>query len=550
MIDAAALPVRGEHNVANALAAVLACRLVATCPAAALAAGLRAFRPLDHRLQRVGEIGGVAFYNDSKATNLDAALRALESFRPGTVHLILGGKDKGGDWDAMVGPVRRFARRVLLVGEAAPAIAAALPDDVEAIDCGTRPAESIFARRWRRASRAGEAGMVGKRLVFDPWLFFTAALLVLLGLFMVGSASHYVAMREDLSPHHFLLRQGIHAALGMIAMLVLMNVDYRLYREKKYVLPAVGACAVLLLVVLALPPIAGVHRWIPLGPVRVQPSEITKLVAILFMASMLSRREDRVNDFQSVHLPCLLALGSLAFLIVIGPDLGSAAILAGTAFVMIFAAGLRWRYVFGLTGMGLAALALGIAIQPYRWERIQSYLNLGADLMGRDWQLTQSLVALGRGGLIGAGFGRGHQQALFLPQAHTDFIYSVIGEEFGFVGCTLVLAAFLILGWRGLRAAGRAPDSHGFYVALGITAVLVFQALVHMGVCVGLFQGADPAVRELRRVVAGRDHGGDRRAAERIAARNVTWRRDLRGSSSPAGEPEDTCSPPWRWRRR
>jgi UDP-N-acetylmuramoylalanine--D-glutamate ligase len=140
VIEAAALPVRGEHNVANALAAALACRLVASCPASALAAGLRAFRPLDHRLQRVGEIGGVAFYDDSKATNVDAALRALESFRPGTVHLILGGKDKGGDWDAMVGPVRRFARRVLLVGEAAPAIAAALPDDVEAIDCGTVPA--------------------------------------------------------------------------------------------------------------------------------------------------------------------------------------------------------------------------------------------------------------------------------------------------------------------------------------------------------------------------------------------------------------------------
>lgn len=325
-----------------------------------------------------------------------------------------------------------------------------------------------------------------RRLVFDRWLFLTAGLLVVGGLFMVGTASPYVAMRYGLDSHHFLLKQGLHAVLGVVAMLVVMTVPYRKYAERRIVWSAVGLCALALLVVLAMPAAGGAHRWLHLGPLRLQPSEFAKFAAILFMAWILSRKEDRVNEIQVVPLPCLTVLLPLTFLILVEPDLGTAAMLAGTACVMIFVAGLRWRYVFALAGIGALGLALGIALQPYRLQRVLAYFDPGVDPMTGGWQLSQSLVALGSGGLTGVGLGRGHQQALFLPEAHTDFIYSVVGEELGFVGCTVILGAFLLIGWRGLRAAHRAPDRFGFYLALGITTLIVSQALIHMGVCVGM----------------------------------------------------------------
>ena len=325
-----------------------------------------------------------------------------------------------------------------------------------------------------------------RRMVVDRWLFITSGVLVLSGLVMVGSASHYVAMSQGLHPYHYLLRHIIHLIVGAGCLAAALSVPYDRLSRRKLAIGLVVASLVALIVVLAMPASGGAHRWLRLGPLNLQPSEFAKIAAIVFMASILSRREREVNDLWAVPIPCLGAVGILAFLIAIEPDLGSALMLAGTAFLMLFVAGLKWRYVAAATGLGLVAAVIGVLAKPYRMERIRAFFDPAADAQGAAFQLKQSLIAVGSGGMTGVGLGQGQQKAYFLPAPHTDFIFSVVGEELGLVGMMILLAAFLLLFWRGLRAAARAPDRFGFYLALGITTLLVWQGLTHMGVCVGL----------------------------------------------------------------
>jgi cell division protein FtsW len=238
--------------------------------------------------------------------------------------------------------------------------------------------------------------------------------------------------------------------------------------------------------VLAMPEIAGTHRWFPVGPFKLQPSELAKLAIVVFMAYMLSRKEDQVNEFNSVLLPCLMIVGASAFLVVIEPDLGSGAMLVLVASVMLFAAGLRWTYVASFGTLALIGFVASVLAKPYRIERIRAFLDPTQEPLGSSFQLNQSLIAIGSGGLTGAGLGHSTQKAYYLPAAHTDFIFSVVGEELGLAGCSLLLLGFLVLYWRGMRAAVRAPDRFGFYLALGLTHLLVLQALVNICVCLGL----------------------------------------------------------------
>jgi cell division protein FtsW len=323
-------------------------------------------------------------------------------------------------------------------------------------------------------------------MVVDRWLFLTSGVLVLAGLVMVGSASHYVAMSQGLHPYHYLLRHVIHLVIGAGCLAAALSVPYDRFSRRKLAIGLVVASLLALIVVLAMPASGGAHRWLRLGPVNLQPSEFAKLAAIVFMASILSRREREVNDLWAVPIPCLGAVGILAFLVAIEPDLGSALMLAGTAFLMLFVAGLKWRYVAVAAGVGAVGLVIGVVSKPYRMDRIRAFFDPAADAQGAAFQLKQSLIAVGSGGMTGVGLGQGQQKAYFLPAPHTDFIFSVVGEELGLVGMGILLAAFLLLFWRGLRTATRAPDRFGFYLALGITTLLVWQGLTHMGVCVGL----------------------------------------------------------------
>jgi cell division protein FtsW len=322
--------------------------------------------------------------------------------------------------------------------------------------------------------------------VYDPWLLGTAVLLGLGGLFMVGSSSCYVAMEMGQDPSTFLWKHLLHLVLGIAALLATLSFPYQALADRKRYALLLLLCLLLLVAVLFMPPVGGARRWFPLGPLKFQPSELAKLVVIVFLASMLARKEGRIHEFWSVPAPGFAVAGAAAFLVLIEPDLGSAVMLLLVAFVMIFTAGLSWRHV-GIAGtVGSVAFAGAVLLEPYRIRRVLSFMDPTQDVHGASFQLNQSLIALGSGGLTGAGLGHGHQKAFYLPAAHTDFIFSVIGEELGMVGTGLLLAAFLVIFWRGMRAAVRAPDRFGFYLALGVTNLLVLQALINMGVCAGL----------------------------------------------------------------
>ena len=326
-----------------------------------------------------------------------------------------------------------------------------------------------------------------RRRGYDRWLFLTAVLLALGGVFMVGSASHYIAMSAGKDPTYFLVRQCLFLGVGGVLMTGAMRVPLGRLGDKRTVIALVALSVVLLIGVLAAPSAQGAHRWFRVGPFGVQPSELAKITTVLLLAYVLARRTpDQVNELRPTLVPVGGVVALLALLIVIEPDLGSAVILLATAATMLFVAGLRTRYI-GLTAAAGAVFVVGAVIaQPYRLQRIKTFLNPGADTQGAGFQLAQSLLAVGSGGLWGVGLGQGQQKAYYLPAAHTDFIFSVIGEEMGLVGTLLVLTAVGVLAWRGLRAALRAPDRFEFYVALGGTCLLVLQSLVHMGVCVGL----------------------------------------------------------------
>jgi cell division protein FtsW len=330
-----------------------------------------------------------------------------------------------------------------------------------------------------------------KKMAYDGWLFLTALPLVVCGLFMVASSSPYVAMDYGKDPSAFYWKQAAHAVVGLGLLIAALWVPYRTWNRRWLIFTLLAVCVAALLLVLAMPSAGGAHRWIMFGPLRFQPSEFAKLFVVVFMAFMLSRKEDRVNDPWSVPIPCMAVVGTLAFLIVVEPDLGSGVLLVAVACLMTFIAGLRWRYVGALCAVGAVGFAAGVVAEPYRLQRVVAWLRIlsdpsSADAQGANFQLLQSLIAVGRGGVTGVGLGQGQQKAFFVPASHTDFIFSIIGEELGFLGSMALLVTFLLIFWRGLRAAVKAPDRFGFYLALGITCLLVTQALTNMCVCLGL----------------------------------------------------------------
>jgi cell division protein FtsW len=327
---------------------------------------------------------------------------------------------------------------------------------------------------------------VPRRMFFDRWLIVTCCLLVVGGLFLVASASHYAAMSRGLSPSYFLWKHAVHVALGIVVLAVASYFPYRRLSEPRIVVALLAVTFVSLLFVLAMPAAGGAHRWFRLPFFAVQPSEFAKIVCIVFTASLLARKEAEVNDPKAVPFPCLAVIGTFALLVAIEPDLGSAVMLAVPAAAMLFATGLSYRHIGATAGLGVVGVVAAILVEPYRMERVKSFLDPTADTLGSGFQLTQSLIAVGSGGIAGVGLGEGKQKAFFLPEPHTDFIFSVIGEELGVVGTLLVLVAFLLLFWRGMRAAWKAPDRFSSYLALGLTCSLVLQGLIHMGVCVGL----------------------------------------------------------------
>ena len=324
-----------------------------------------------------------------------------------------------------------------------------------------------------------------KRLAYDRPLFATTLALLTFGLVMVFSASALTAAEQSGSPYSFVARQAVGALIGLAALVGLMRLDYRKLREPAVVYSLLCLTVFLLGAVFFLDRSHNTHRWVRLGPLSLQPSEMAKPTLILFLAYYLETRLKTLNEWATLG-PVLVYLGLICALVVAEPDLGTTVALALIATAMLFAVGLRWR----LLGAGAAAsvplLYLLIFSVPYRRERILAFLHPWKDARGAAFQIVQSLIALGSGGLSGVGLMNGRQKLFFLPEAHTDFIFAVVGEEFGWIGCALVVAGFVVILWRGMRIARRAPDVFGRLLAVGVTSMIVIQALINFSVVTSL----------------------------------------------------------------
>jgi cell division protein FtsW len=327
---------------------------------------------------------------------------------------------------------------------------------------------------------------MAKKLSSDSTLFAVTVALLGVGLVLVWSASSVLAEEVHGNAYHFLVRQVVWAGVGLAVMVAAMRFDYRKLRRPGLVYLAVGTATFLLIVVLFMRPVNDVHRWLRLGALSFQPAELAKLAMVLFLAYHLERRGDRINDFLPSLFPALLLLGWFAFLIFIQPDLGTAATLVLIGCVMLFLAGVRLRYFAALALPAGLLLYHAVTAAAYRRDRIEAFLNPYADPRGSGYQVIQSLIAVGTGGLSGLGLMEGRQKLFYLPYPYSDFIYAVIGEELGLLGAGAVLLGFVLLLWRGVRAAWKAPDPFGTYLAAGLTLAVVLQAFINMSVVLGL----------------------------------------------------------------
>jgi cell division protein FtsW len=328
---------------------------------------------------------------------------------------------------------------------------------------------------------------VPRKLTPDMWLFGVAVVLLSAGVVMVYSASAIVAADRFHDPYFFLKKQLFWALLGAAAMLAAVRVDYR--HLEKLVIPAVIVAGVMLVLVLVPPfgqAINGTRRWIRLGVISFQPAELAKLALVIYLAAFVARRQDQLGDVRRGLLPPLLMAGAFAALVFVQPDLGNCLTLIALTFGLLYLAGAPMRYLGWALAPAVPLLIIAIYAAPYRLRRMTAFWDPWSDPRGSGFQIIQSWLAFGNGGLLGQGVGGSRQKLFYLPEAHTDFIFAVVGEELGFVGATLFVALFAVLIWRGLRIGLRTSEPFGAYLALGITLLIATQVLVNLGVVTGL----------------------------------------------------------------
>ena len=332
-----------------------------------------------------------------------------------------------------------------------------------------------------------------RRAETDKWLFGVTLALCLLGAVMIFSASAVTAKEQYGHSYYFVLRQAVWLLAGLVGMFALMRLDYHTLRQPAVVYSAICAVLVLLVLALLMSKSHATHRWIRFGPVGIQPSELAKLGAILYLAWFLDlrrgaatsldfRKDDLVQTILPAVAPVLLCVG----LIVMQPDLGTSVDIVLIMAAILFVAGLPWKWLGAGAVVATPVLFVLIAFVSYRLVRVLSFLHPDKDTQGAGFQLMQSLIAVGSGGFTGVGLMESKQKLFYLPEAHTDFIYAVICEELGFIGAAIILVLFAVFAWRGLRAAFNAPDGFGRMLALGITAMVVFQSLINFAVVLGM----------------------------------------------------------------
>jgi cell division protein FtsW len=327
---------------------------------------------------------------------------------------------------------------------------------------------------------------MAKRVGVDKWLFGTVLLLVLFGLVMVFSASAVMSQSEWGTPYKYVAKQSIYALCGMVALFVLMRVDYRKYNSYPLVVGSVAVTTVLLLIVFGMHGVNGAHRWIGSGGITLQPSEIAKPVIILFLAYFLQKRIHLMDDWKGTILKAALPPLVFIALILKEPDLGTALVCAAVTMAMLYLAGMQLKW------FGIAALASSpvmyymLFMVPFRRARMEIFFHPELDPLGKGFHTMQSLIAVGTGGIFGRGLMEGVQKLFYLPESHTDFIFANICEELGLLGALTLVALFCVFGYRGLRAAFLSTDPFARFLAFGLTSAVLIQAFFNMSVAIAL----------------------------------------------------------------
>lgn len=322
---------------------------------------------------------------------------------------------------------------------------------------------------------------------YDIRLLFPVLFLVGIGIVMVYSASSALALKKFGSDAFFLRRQALYAAFGIVALVVCRHVPYRAYRPLIYPLLAASVAALAAVPFSSMGVSAGgASRWLRLGGLNFQPVELARFSLILFLAYSLSKKQDRVREFSIGFVPHVLMLAIFTGFLLVQPDFGSAVLLFALTWIILFVAGVRFTHLISALLLLLPAAVYIMMSAQYRVKRWLSFLDPWAFPADEGYQVVHSLMAFGTGGIWGAGIGRGYQKLFYLPEPHTDFIFSVIGEELGLIGVVFILFLYFLVLWRGIRIALDAPDRFGSLVAVGLTAALGLQVCVNMGVTLGL----------------------------------------------------------------
>ncbi|MBP1687948.1 MAG: Cell division protein FtsW [Deltaproteobacteria bacterium] len=321
----------------------------------------------------------------------------------------------------------------------------------------------------------------------DPWLLIAAAGLVGLGIVMVFNASYFHAQERYADPLIFFRKHLFAVACGATLLVLVSRVRLEWFDRLAY--PAL--IAIMIALVLVLVPGVGIarggaRRWVGIGPFNFQPSEFAKMIVVLYLARSIAHKRERMKEFFAGVVPHLVVVGVCALLVVVQPDFGTAAILVLVLALMLFGGGARPAHLIGLALLALPVVGFALIRAPYRWRRILAFVDPWRYSQDIAFQLVQSLIAFGSGGMAGIGLGQSKQKMFYLPEAHTDFIFALIGEELGFLGAMAVLALFAIVGIRGFRIALRHPDGFASMLALGMTLVILLEAVVNVGVVLGL----------------------------------------------------------------
>jgi cell division protein FtsW len=327
---------------------------------------------------------------------------------------------------------------------------------------------------------------MAKRVGVDKWMFGTVLLLMLFGLVMVFSASAVMAKATVGSPYAYVVSQAVWALFGLIALFILMRVDYRRYNDPKLIFPLMVVTGLLLIGVFAMHGMNGAHRWIRFGGKTLQPSEFAKPVIILFLAWFLQTRIHQIDDIKHTILPAMVPPLVYIALILKEPDLGTALVCAAVLMLMLYLAGLPMRWVGAALACAAPVMYWMLFHVSWRAARMKVFLNPEADPKGAGFHILQSLIAVGSGGVYGRGLMEGLQKLFYLPEPHTDFIFANICEELGLIGAVCVVAAFCILGYRGLRTAFLSTDPFARFLAFGLTSALLVQAFFNISVVLAL----------------------------------------------------------------